>query len=1356
MVNSILNRFLGQKKLSVESAKGVKELLDISTECLNSLKNNDISIDNWDPIIIHLLVHKLDTESHKHWEEDLKTLSVEDLPTLEQFSKFLEGRFRVLEMVQTAHPKEKPQVRAKTFHATATPSSNTDSNQQCGFCNEDHFIYNCKEFAKLDPEQRSKEVQTRSLCFNCLRPGHSVRFCKRNTSCLRCKRKHHTLLHVTKPNTVSLEEKPEKENKEQATPTINIVSHCASQRRVTLLATALVNIMTNRGVQVVRALIDPCSEESFISEETVNKLQLKRTRVEGQVTGVAKMSTPIKHAAEIQIVSRINESYKLNCTAYVTKEVTDIMPVTKIDKEQWSQLHGLELADPTYYNPGEIDLLLGVHVYTDILMSGVIKGKPGSPIAQQTLFGWIISGGAPAEEHGKNGKIVSMHLSVSLDNMLQRFWESETLDNESKDTLTPQEKRAEEIYEKTLARDEDGRFIVGLPFVRDTPIVPENSRSIAVKRLECLERKLAHNSKLKTEYDNVIKEYLTLKHMEPVGKPEKDEKTGYLPHHAVVREDRETTKVRVVFDASCKGSNGVSLNDELLVGPTLLEELRDVIMRWRQNKICFVADIVKMYRQIKVREADTDYQRILYRFDPKDEIQDFRMLTVTFGTASAPYLAIRTLKQLAKEEKDAFPIASEIIDRDFYMDDVLTGFDDVKSALEAHEELNKVMSKSGFELQKWASNSREFMSAIQPEKRESSNTVDMNRKSQIKTLGIIWNIDEDKLKVTQKEINTEKPVTKRNVLGQIASLFDPLGWLAPAIMKAKMFMQKLWLEKLDWDEELPTDLKEEWIQYQEDLPALSAIQIDPWTGSSKNSAIELHGFSDACQTGYAAVVYLRVIPKDGSQCQVALITAKTKVAPVVKPLSLPRLELCGASLLSKLMKHVMRVLKIELQQTYAWVDSKVVLAWIKGDPNRWTPYVKNRVIDIRSNLDTQWLYVNTKDNPADPASRGLSPSKLKQNQLWFNGPEFLREPDFTIPVDSVPETELEKRLLVKCKTTTIETDSEKLTLLKKYSSLQKLLDVISYCRRWLKILKKEKNVSKHITCEERDEALTLCLKMSQEIEFPEEIDHLKSGKAIKKSSRLLQFTPYLDDKGLLRLGGRLKHAELSMDQKHPVIITKNNVLLPVLLDDAHKNTLHGGPHLMTPYLRSKYWIIKGGSSIKQFYKKCITCARYNAKTNTQLMGNLPEVRVKPSRPFLISGVDFAGPITCRMSKGRGAKTYKAYIALFVCMSTKAIHLELVSDMTTEAFIAAFKRFVSRRGHCKELWSDHGTTFVAAEKELLKMWQQGRNEIPEDLLKSLDDRGTRWRYIPPGAPNFGGLWEAGVKSTNVSPAHASPE
>ena len=153
-------------------------------------------------------------------------------------------------------------------------------------------------------------------------------------------------------------------------------------------------------------------------------------------------------------------------------------------------------------------------------------------------------------------------------------------------------------------------------------------------------------------------------------------------------------------------------------------------------------------------------------------------------------------------------------------------------------------------------------------------------------------------------------------------------------------------------------------------------------------------------------------------------------------------------------------------------------------------------------------------------------------------------------------------------------------------------------------------------------------------------------------------------------------------RKHPIILTKDNALIPVLLDEAHKRTLHGGSQLMTSYLRSRYWIIKGGQTIKRFYRKCQICTRLNANTSHQQMGNLPEARVRPSRPFLISGVDFAGPILCRMSKGRGAKAYKSYICLFVCMATKAIHLELVSDMTSQAFIAAFKRFVARRGHCQ--------------------------------------------------------------------------
>lgn len=1364
IVNAILNRFLGQRKLNAESARGIKELLDTNKECLNNLSNHGVTIKDWDPLIIHLSVNKLDQESHRLWEEELRSLSVEQLPTLAQFHDFLEGRFRVLEMIQTqsTQSRENRNVRAKTFYVTTNDNS-ASSDTMCTYCKENHYLYLCKDFIELDPQERSDFVQSKRLCFNCLWPGHSVMYCRHTTSCRICKRKHHTLLHVQKKEATNENTRP-RANERESTRSITdetdrprssanevensdqtrqILSHVSTRGHVTLLATALVNIETPRGAQTVRALIDPCSQESFISETVVRKLQLKRSEIRGQVTGVGGMSAQIEHTTELKIQSRIKNNFELRFNAFVVKQVTDVMPANHINIENWSHVQGLELADPTYHIPGQIDLLLGVNVYADILMSGVIRGDPGTPIAQQTHLGWIISGGQ--NERQEQNNIVSMHLNVSLDRMLTRFWEIEAFDD-NKNNLTSKEVRAEELYEKTVQRQSDGRYVVALPFENENPVLPENSRNIAMKRLKHLERKLANNEKLKIEYDKVMKDYIAQNHMSPTTKQEIG--VVYLPHHAVIREDKKTTKVRVVFDASSEGTNGKSLNDELLVGPPLQEELRDIIMRWRTHRVCFVADIVQMYRQIRVREKDTEFQRILYRFNPTDEVQDYKMLTVTFGTASAPYLAIRTLRQLAQDEKEEYPKASEIINRDFYMDDVLSGFSEESKAIEAQKELSEIMNKGGFTLQKWASNSEIFLNTIDPEKRAKGTELDINRNECIKTLGIIWEMKDDSLKVAQKsqDMYKDQKITKRNVLRQIASLFDPMGWIAPSVILAKMFMQKLWLRQLDWDEELSIELSEEWKSYQLDLHILSEIRIPRWVGNTEETKVELHGFADASEKGFAAVVYTRTISKDQKETKTALIMAKTKVAPV-KQISLPRLELCAATLLSRLLKHTMRTLKIDVENTFAWSDSKVTLAWIKGDPNRWTPFVKNRVIEIRNNTETRWLYINTKENPADPASRGVLPNKLKNNVLWWNGPPFLQDPDYTIQSETIPETDQEVRMSVRCSATNIgtEQEDERLTLVKKYSSLKKLLHVVAYCCRWLNLKLKKNTLPKEITCEERREALTLCVKIVQEIDFPEEIRDLERKMNIKKSSRLLPLNPYKDNEGVLRVGGRLRNAKIESGRKHPIILTKDNALIPLLLDDAHKATLHGGPQLMSTYLQNNYWIIKGGQVIKNYYKKCMRCAKYNAHAGNQQMGNLPDVRVNPSRPFSISGVDFAGPIFCRMSKGRGTKSFKAYISLFVCMATKALHLELVSDMTAEAFIACFKRFIARRGHCHELWSDHGTNFVASEKILMEMWEQGKGELPEELRVLLDAQNTRWRYIPPGAPNFGGLWEAGIKS-----------
>ncbi|MBF2463472.1 hypothetical protein ICI39_14165, partial [Listeria welshimeri] len=265
-------------------------------------------------------------------------------------------------------------------------------------------------------------------------------------------------------------------------------------------------------------------------------------------------------------------------------------------------------------------------------------------------------------------------------------------------------------------------------------------------------------------------------------------------------------------------------------------------------------------------------------------------------------------------------------------------------------------------------------------------------------------------------------------------------------------------------------------------------------------------------------------------------------------------------------------------------------------------------------------------------------------------------------------------------------------------TLTELLKVITYSKRFLRGRKlKDKDTA--ITTIELDEALMTFIKLVQKESFQEDIDYLKSKGNVKEKSKLKSLQPYLDGDDILRVGGRLRHADLNEDSRHPVILDYDTYLSNLVVEDAHLKTLHGGPQLMLGYLRSKYWILKAKKLVKLKYGKCLICAKQNAAVKSQLMGDLPRERVTPSRPFYNSGVDFAGPYHILMSKSRGAKTTKAYIAIFVCMSTKAIHLELVGDMTSDSFIAAMRRFIARRGRCAHLWSDQGRNFVGANKEL---------------------------------------------------------
>ncbi|XP_038215213.1 uncharacterized protein LOC119834785 [Zerene cesonia] len=1359
--NCILKRLTSQKVLLSESSSAIRNLLDTTIECLSALKNLGIDTNSWDIIVIFLISQKLDSESRKQWEQ--RATETSELPTMTSFVEFLQNRFRSLEYLDPKCIKsEKP-----TCAHIATSSMN------CLFCSENHKLFNCKKFSKETVDSRRSFVQTHHLCFNCLTPNHSVYQCNRSTGCRICRKKHHTLLHTKSPKSASSMQA--EQPGEGSTSVVGNVIHSsqakgegtdrpilscfANTTNQVLLATALVKAasQTNATMVVLRSLIDQGSQASFITEAAVQQLGLKKYSETNLMSGLGgdQSSTLLsKSSVVLKIQSRLDPSFVITIKAHVLKKLTTFLPSKKVDIQTLPALTSLQLADPSFHTPSKIDLLLGADVYSQILLKGLVRGPPGTVIAQHTALGWILSGkmhneGNSVVEDDACNNVVSMHLTQCNENeLLKKFWELESESSKPKKYFTLEEENCERLFKETTSRDETGRFIVKLPFKSNNPLCKfGNSKDIARKRFLMLEKRLIKNPSLKIEYSKVIKEYLDLGHMEEVLAEDVDKPNAvYLPHHAVIRQDKTTSKVRVVFDASCKGSNGVSLNDDLMVGPTLQPELRHLLMRWRCYPISLVADIVKMYRQVKVAESDTDYQRILWRDDPNDDLRQFRLLRVTFGTSSAPYLAVRTLQELVHMDGEDFPLASTRILKEFYMDDLMSGCHTVDEGVQIYEEMIELLKRGGFPLQKFSSNNKELLKEIKAENSESDHSMEIKIDEVMKILGLTWNREEDRFHFTVKLSSVESPITKRKVISDIARLFDPLGWIAPVVTKAKIFIQQLWLSGIEWDSELPKSLLKDWLGFRNDLKSLAEVRISRWIRSSlSDQCLELHGFCDASNAAFAAVVYARIIDNSGN-VHVNLVTSKTRVAPV-KQISIPRLELCGAVLLARLLDEVSLVLEVPKHQTHAWTDSSIVLAWLRSHPSRWKTFIANRVSEIHTLLNaSQWSHVVSKENPADCASRGLSATEFIHNDLWKLGPKWLYRSTIDYSKGEDEDTNLEERKH-KISSHTVTSNKED-NIISRFSSLRKLTRVLSFCRRVLHWNKpeKEKNISKILTAKEIQETLLICIKICQREHYDEEIENLKNNEKLSKKSKLTSLNPFLGRDGVLRVGGRLHNAALSDDMKHPIIIPHKSHLTYLLIHDAHERTLHGGPQLVLNYLRSKYWIVGAKSAVKQFIKKCVTCIRHSAQVNQQMMGQLPVSRVTAHRPFLRSGVDYAGPISIRTTKGRGHHATKGYICLFICMATRAIHLEVVSDMTSETFLAAFKRFVARRGHVTELWSDNGTTFVGSARELKNLLQAERSTVTEDILDYLSCVGTTWHFIPPRAPNFGGLWEAGVKST----------
>ncbi|XP_073956544.1 uncharacterized protein [Choristoneura fumiferana] len=1173
------------------------------------------------------------------------------------------------------------------------------------------------------------DVTKFKLCVNCLRQGHAASACRMGPCRERdCNQQHNTLLHRPAHSTSNTA------NVNESEITVNYAKQYSSNQ--VLLSTAVIEVSNPLGQQKVkvRALLDCGSQSTFITESLKTRISLRSSPIDSlKVIGIGNTITNnVNENCKIKINST-NSDFSTLATCFVLKEVTGHLPKTPIDISSLKWPVNIRLADPGFNQPGPIDVLIGADLFWNILGNEQYSLGINGPKLRNSHLGWIISGPICPIMSNKdihcNHVVTSRSNNENIENLITKFWELEEVPKGT--MMNDGESRCESNFRATTTRTTEGRFSVRLPLKESADCLGD-TYNLAKQRFIKLEKRLKRNSTLKVQYTKFINEYADLKHLSFSNSNHNFNLNPcyYLCHHAVFKQESESTKLRVVFDGSAPSTSGYSLNDILLVGPNVQDSLFSILIRARQYKYLLTGDIEKMYRQVLVDEDDRHLQLILWRENESQPIQTLILNTLTYGTASASYLSTRCLWQLGEEQNDE--LIKNIIQKDFYVDDLITGSNDLKQLIHIRNSISEALSSGCFNLRKYKSNCQSILENIENNKQDNFTISESSS-----TLGLGWNPCSDTLHFPIKHCTIQnKEITKRVIMSNSFKIFDPLGILSPVVIIPKIMLQRLWQQKLDWDQPVPEGIKADWIKFCDNLKYLTNLQIPRLVLGDSPKTIELHSFSDASQIAYGACIYMRTISHN-DEVKVKLLCSKSKVAPL-KPTTIPRLELCAALLAAKLTKSVQESLRYQPDKIVHWCDSSVVLAWIKGDVTRLKIFVANRISEITElTSPLAWRYVPTDMNPADLISKGVDAKQLLSRPLWWAGPMFLLKGETVWPIfkdndlATLPELKVHSAAIIE---PVIDFD--------RYSSFSRLQRIFAYVKRFTFNLKNKNNKRVGIlsTYELCDSFHALCI-IAQKQSFQIEYELLSKGKPLNSKNKIISLSPFLDKEKVIRVGGRLDASSYSYEKKHPILLHSSHRLTKLFFAQKHIEFMHAGPQLLLATIRETVWPINGRHLARRTVNNCVRCRRLRGKTLQPKMGNLPPQRVNPDYPFLSVGLDFAGPFFIVNRKGRGSRLIKCYLCLFVCLRYKCIHLEAVSDLTKDAFIMSLRRFISRRGKPIEILCDNGTNFVAAAKEVGSFIKQ--SHLP--LSDFASQQSIKFMFIPAYSPHFGGIWEAGVKS-----------
>ncbi|XP_067250257.1 uncharacterized protein [Chanodichthys erythropterus] len=910
------------------------------------------------------------------------------------------------------------------------------------------------------------------------------------------------------------------------------------------------------------------------------------------------------------------------------------------------------------------------------------------------------------------------------------------------------------IMEREFHQDESNSWVAPLPFRSPRQRLP-NNKVQANNRLTLLTRKLKTHPEVKEHFVDFMRKIFENKHAELAPQLQNNEECWYLPMFGVYH-PKKPGQIRVVFDSSAR-HQGVSLNDVLLTGPNANNSLLGVLLRFRKERVAVMADIQQMFHSFVVAKEHRNFLRFLW-YDNNDldnKVLEYQMRVHVFGNSPSPAVAIYGLRRAALAgEKDYGSEARHFVERNFYVDDGLISLSTEEEAIKLLKATQEMLALSNLHLHKIASNKVEVMKSFPAEdlaKELRNLDLSTGLPPVQRSLGVSWDMSEDMF--IFQVADQLRPYTRRGVLSTINSLFDPLGFAAPVVIQGRLLLRALTTESCDWDTPLPDEKFKEWKVWRESLKELEHVKI-PRTYATislcQAQRKEMCVFCDASTNAIAAVAYSRVTNASGN-VEVGFMFGKAKLAPRPE-ISVPRLELCAAVLAVEIAETIEDEIDNKLDAVTFYSDSKVVLGYICNESRKFYVYVNNRVQRIRqSTCPEQWKYVPTDQNPADQATRSVLAADLPHS-MWLTGPKFLfttTSPETDTSLFSMidPEEDIEVRPQVtSCATHTSskELDTKRFERFSSWRSLTRAIARLvhithsfkqdsgkSTCRGWHICVKP-------CSVQDLEKAKSILIHSVQAEAFSEELKCLQVGTVISKQSPLFNLSPYIDKSGLLRVGGRLSQANLGRDEQCPLILPGHCHITSLLIQHYHKQVAHQGRIFTEGALREAgFWIIGGKRRISSVIFQCLQCRRLRGKILTQKMSDLPPERLSMDPPFSYVGLDVFGPwmVTSRRTRG-GQANSKRWAVLFTCMSTRAIHIEVIESMDSSSFINALRRFFAVRGPAKQLRSDCGTNFVGACKEL-KM-----ESVTEDrrVQEYLSDSGCSWVFNPPHSSHMGGSWE----------------